>query len=227
LTALLTLASGAHAASQIALFTDDNCQDSFKGLEGPNGYPNGSCTDFRRSGSYGSLQVVGLDAGCAVTIYVQDNDTTICGGFQEEIQLGQCWNSTFVYYSIDMCDLGASSSSVSSPTASASSTSSAAPSTSPTTGTLVGAVLGGLAGGALILGLALWLLARKKRARKARDAAAAEHSRDDAEIAVSPYRSEMDGTYQRHEMAQGKIVYKQDAAEVAQPPVELGGYEVR
>jgi hypothetical protein len=66
-TALLALAAGAAAASQIALFTDAHCQDSYKGLEGPNGYPNGSCTDLRLSGAYGSLQVVGLDPGCAGT----------------------------------------------------------------------------------------------------------------------------------------------------------------
>lgn len=65
--ALLALSTCVRAASQIALFTDQNCQHSYKGLEGPNGYPNGSCTDIRRSGEYGSLQVVGLDAGCAGT----------------------------------------------------------------------------------------------------------------------------------------------------------------
>ena len=64
-TTLLALTTCVRAASQIALFTDSNCQDSYKGLEGPNGYPNGSCTDIRRSGEYGSLQVVGLDPGCA------------------------------------------------------------------------------------------------------------------------------------------------------------------
>jgi len=63
--ALLALTTCVHAASQISLFTDSNCQDVYKGLEGPNGYPNGSCTDIRRSGEYGSLQVVGLDPGCA------------------------------------------------------------------------------------------------------------------------------------------------------------------
>lgn len=265
-------------ASQIALFTDNNCQDSYKGLDGPNGYPNGTCTDMRRSGEYGSLQVVGLDSGCAgalpfllsarggrpalqsflciacnallfgslarcvhtqssmllfftrvanpapVTIYIDDPSTTVCGGFQEEIQLGQCWNSTFAYYSIDMCDTPSSSSATPTP----SSSSKDSDSQSLTTGTLVGAVLGGLAGGALLLGIALWLLARKKRARKARNAAAAEeshgHDHAYAEVATNPYRSEMDGSYQRHEMEPGKVVYKH---EVATPPVELAGWEVR
>jgi hypothetical protein len=65
LAVLLTLTTCVRAASQISLFTDAECRDSYKGLEGPNGYPNGSCTDIRRSGEYGSLQVVGLDPGCA------------------------------------------------------------------------------------------------------------------------------------------------------------------
>ncbi|KAJ4376904.1 hypothetical protein N0V86_006342 [Didymella sp. IMI 355093] len=239
-TALLALAACASAASQIALFTDAHCQDSYKGLEGPNGYPNGSCTDMRRSGAYGSLQVVGLDPGCAVTIYAQDDSTTICGGLQEEIQLGQCWNSSWVYYSIDMCDVaGLSIATITTASPTGSSTS---PFTNTahglTTGTLVGAVLGGLAAGALLLGAALWVLARKKRARKAR--AAAEHEGTEyqgegswgggyaavnrVEADTNPYRNEMDASYQRHEMAQGKVVYKHDAAEVA--PVELSGGEV-
>lgn len=64
--ALLIVAFAHHCcgASQIALFSDTNCQDSLRGVEGPNGYPNGTCTDLRRSGPYGSFQVVGLDDGC-------------------------------------------------------------------------------------------------------------------------------------------------------------------
>lgn len=63
---ILSALHAAHvfAVSQIALFTDDHCQDSLRGLEGPNGYPNGTCTDLRRNGPYGSFQVVGLDPGC-------------------------------------------------------------------------------------------------------------------------------------------------------------------
>ena len=52
------------AVSQVALFADEHCKESLRGLEGPNGYPNGTCTDLRRTGRYGSFQVVGLDPGC-------------------------------------------------------------------------------------------------------------------------------------------------------------------
>jgi hypothetical protein len=65
LTLFLTSIHRAFATSQIALFSDTNCEHSLRGLEGPNGYPNGTCTDLRRNGPYGSFQVVGLDPGCA------------------------------------------------------------------------------------------------------------------------------------------------------------------
>lgn len=64
LTSLVLYATHVFAASQLALFTDEHCQNSLRGLEGPNGYPNGTCTDLRRTGPYGSFQVVGLDPGC-------------------------------------------------------------------------------------------------------------------------------------------------------------------
>ena len=64
-TLLSLLLSHSTAKSIISTFADANCQESITSLDGPNGYPNGTCTDFRRSGTYGSFQVVGLDAGCA------------------------------------------------------------------------------------------------------------------------------------------------------------------
>ena len=76
----------------------------------------------------------------------------------------------------------------------------------------------------MILGLALWLLARKKRARK--QAVVQEQGGVHAEAAANAYRGEMDGNYQRYEMEEGKVMYKHQAAEVAQPPVELAGHEV-
>jgi hypothetical protein len=65
LATVIYFSSLVHARSLISTFADANCQESITSLDGPNGYPNGTCTDFRRSGQYGSFQVVGLDAGCA------------------------------------------------------------------------------------------------------------------------------------------------------------------
>ena len=53
------------STSVISTFTDTNCQKSFTALTGPNGYPDGFCTDLRRNGIYGSFQIISLDPGCA------------------------------------------------------------------------------------------------------------------------------------------------------------------
>ncbi|KAF2996908.1 hypothetical protein E8E13_005803 [Curvularia kusanoi] len=220
---LALFAATVSAASQIALFTDANCQDSYKGLDGPNGYPNGTCTDIRRSGSYGSLQVVGLDAGCAVTIYVDDPDTTVCGGLQKEIQLGECWNSTWAYYSIDMCDIGAINQPSSTPTSFSSKSS------SPSPALLAACILGALAGVALLLGLALWLLRRKQRAlanQQSTGLGAGLGMSAGVEVEARAMRGEMDASGQRHEMqAQAKTVYAHEVVEVGTPAVELAGLE--
>lgn len=202
LIALFTFVSVSLAASQIALFSDGNCQNSLRGLEGPNGYPNGTCTDMRRSGEYGSFQVVGLDPGCTVTIYVEDTTTTMCGGYQEEIQMVDCYNSTFVYYSFDFCDPAG---------ARASSTPTSSPKSS--TGAIVGGVVGGVLGFGIILGLIICLI-RKRRQPQSWD---------------NPYPNgpaQINEMYaqERQELPSNMMVYKGAIAEVQQPPVELEGY---
>jgi hypothetical protein len=62
---LFILSCNIAAATQIATFTDDACQNSFRSLNGPNGYPNGTCTNLRFNGPIGSFQVVQEDIGCA------------------------------------------------------------------------------------------------------------------------------------------------------------------
>ena len=163
-----------------------------------------------------------------MTIYVDDPDTTVCGGLQKEIQMGECWNSTWAYYSIDMCDIGALNAPSSTPSATPSSSSSPSSSPSPSPATLAAAIIGALAGLALLLGLILWLLRRKSRAKK--------HMQEmhqhgayarGVEVEASPFRGEMDASAQRHEVhAQEKTVYAHRAVEVDTPAVELGGMEV-
>ncbi|OSS52296.1 hypothetical protein B5807_02557 [Epicoccum nigrum] len=204
LALLAALTTTISATSHVALFTDARCQDTYKALDGPNGYPNGTCTDMRRSGEYGSLQVVGLDPGCAVTIYMDDPETTVCGGLQKEIQMGECWNSTWAYYSIDMCDIGA----LNAPSSTPSSTPPPSSSSSPSPSTLAAAIVGALAGLALVLGLALWLLRRKSRAKK-RLQEMHQHGAHSSgvEVEANPFRGEMDASLQRHEVhAQEKTV---------------------
>ncbi|EUC51256.1 hypothetical protein COCMIDRAFT_79905 [Bipolaris oryzae ATCC 44560] len=210
LTLLALCATHVFAASQLALFTDDACQNSLRGLEGPNGYPNGTCTDLRRTGPYGSFQVVGLDPGCTVTIYQNDTTENICSGYQEVIQPIDCYNSSFVYYSIDFCDIVSTQSPIAPhPPSSGSS--------GISTGAAVGATLGGVAGLAIIGGLIAFFVLKKRR-----------EARRTPEVAEYPpsMPSEVHAKH-LHEMGPGAVVYKRDAAvEVEQPAVELEGREL-
>lgn len=51
--------------SSLATFSDEKCQASLEGIDGPNGYFNGTCTplDYKGSG-WKSFQFVSLDRGC-------------------------------------------------------------------------------------------------------------------------------------------------------------------
>lgn len=141
------------------------------------------------------------------------NDTTvdICSGYQEEIQPIDCYNSTFVYYSIDFCDVGGVGESPSSvPTSSPASS-------GLSTGAIAGAAIGGVVGLGIILGLiAFFVLRRRKQARN--NSAATDN------VGVVPI--EIQGK-NLHEMGPGAVAYKREAVEVEHPPVELEGVEMR
>ncbi|KAI8938900.1 hypothetical protein NX059_004757 [Plenodomus lindquistii] len=206
----LTFVRFSQCASQIALFTDDSCKNSLRGMTGPNGYPNGTCTDLRRTGPYGSFQVVGLDEGCAVTIYKNDTTTDPCSGFASLATPIACYNSTYVYYSIDMClPGGAQASSVPTPSPSTTPTSSG-----PSAGAIAGSVVGGVVGLGIIIAIILFVVLKKKK--KAKELAAAPHESGGAE--VLPQYHQMP-----HEIGRGSMIYKNNAVEIEQPPIELGG----
>lgn len=61
---LAAVVSLAQATTIISTFSDASCQDSLRSLDGPNGYPNGTCTPLATSGTYDSFQLVGIDPGC-------------------------------------------------------------------------------------------------------------------------------------------------------------------
>lgn len=205
---LLTLLGLPHptlAKSQIALFSDTNCQNTLRGVEGPNGYPNGTCTDLRRSGPYGSFHVVGLDPGCMVTIYADNTSEDICSGHQEEIQMVDCYNSTYIYYSIDFCDPGAAKGPPLSPSQ---------VSTSKTpTGAIVGGVVGGVVALGIIICIVVMCIVRKRRARKNVDVAEV-HGRGRAEL-------------EPQELYTGRVKYECAAVEIERSPAELDGAEMR
>ncbi|KAE9981386.1 hypothetical protein EG327_006239 [Venturia inaequalis] len=164
------LASLAAATSDVSTFSDSACKNSYRAFSGPNGYPNGTCSRLDRSGNFSSFQVVGLDTGCMVTIYEKDTTSDVCSGFPILAELATCYNTTYVYYSIDFCTTPGSSSSVSSSSSATTSsgavaTTSSAPTSSQNTNT--GAIAGGIVGGvvsvaAIVLGVFLYMR-RKKR----------------------------------------------------------------
>jgi hypothetical protein len=51
------------SGSNIATFEDDSCARSLDNINGPNGYPDGTCTSLNLE-PIESFQVVGLDPGC-------------------------------------------------------------------------------------------------------------------------------------------------------------------
>lgn len=142
-----------------------------------------------------------------VTIYASDTTNDPCSASPEGQALGQpiaCYNSTYHYYSIDMCDPAA-----------ALTTAPPAPASESHTGAIVGGVVGGVLGLAFIVGIIFWT-ARKTRFEQA--AAAAQQS------SMVQY-GELQG-FQQCELGTNKVMYRKDAVEVEVPPVELGGQEV-
>ncbi|QDS68575.1 hypothetical protein FKW77_000511 [Venturia effusa] len=152
------LASLAAASTDISTFSDSACKDSYRGFSGPNGYPNGTCSRLDRDGSFSSFQVVGLDTGCSVTIYEKDTTSDPCSGAAIIAELAKCYNTTYVYYSIDMCTAPSSTSSAS-PRSSATTSS-----RNPNTGAIAGGIVGGVVGvAAVIFGLFLYMRREKRK----------------------------------------------------------------
>ncbi|OAG05612.1 uncharacterized protein CC84DRAFT_1186812 [Paraphaeosphaeria sporulosa] len=149
--------------SSLATFSDDKCLNSLEGIDGPNGYPNGTCTPLDIKGpAWKSFQIVGLDHGCTPTIYGKDEDpTSPCSSKTLEFaHIATCYNRTWVYYSIDFCDV---------PNGTPSPLASAVPQSSPGnhTGAIAGGIVGGVCGIALVVGLVFWYVRRNRDGQRA------------------------------------------------------------
>ncbi|KAH7050993.1 hypothetical protein B0J12DRAFT_699080 [Macrophomina phaseolina] len=157
---LALFASVVSANSYISSFSDSGCTQLLAEWDGPNGYPNGSCTSLRKQAQaeIASFMITGLDEGCTVTLYGTDGDE-MCGEmapkFLADVQT--CYNSSWVYYSIDFCTVGGST--FTSGSSSNSNDNNAA------TGAIVGGVIGGVVVFALVLliPLYLWLIRPRRR----------------------------------------------------------------
>ncbi|OCL05611.1 hypothetical protein AOQ84DRAFT_355893 [Glonium stellatum] len=152
-------------ATSIETFSDDACQKSYRSINGPDGYPNGTCTHLDSQGPFSSFQVVQEDNGCTVTIY--GNDTIPgepCSATALQFaEIATCYNASWVYYSIDACIPPGSSS-----TASSNPTSSSTPQShhSNHTGAIAGGVVGGVVGLAILVGIAIFFFVRRRRRQR-------------------------------------------------------------
>jgi hypothetical protein len=84
--------------------------------------------------------------------------------------------------------------------------------------------VGGVVALALVAGAAFWAWRRKRKARARGGMQAGERAEvhgDDAPARAGELHAE-----ERMELGVGKVVYQQEAAEVAVPPVEIGSSEV-
>jgi hypothetical protein len=155
-----------------------------------------------------------------VTIYMNDTTVDICSGYQEEIQPIDCYNSTFVYYSIDFCDAAVISDP---PSATSTPTSTPTPTPPPassglSTGAIAGAAVGGGIGLGIIIGLVVFYVMKKRNSANSRATPGS------VELAnVTPVE-----VHAKHiqELGPGAVAYKHSPVEIEQPPVELAGTEM-
>ncbi|KAI9933045.1 hypothetical protein MW887_007516 [Aspergillus wentii] len=103
-----------------------------------------------------SFQVTKLNTGCAVTIYASDTitDEPCSATVVEVAERYKCYNSSWVYYSIDGCTGSGDDSD---------SSSGSSGSNHIDVGKIVGGVVGGVAGVAVICGLMLWFFLSRRR----------------------------------------------------------------
>jgi hypothetical protein len=145
-----------------------------------------------------------------VTIYKKDTTEDPCSGQADFAAPLECYKSDYVYYSIDFCDPGAVHSSVPTP--------SSTPSPQNNTAAIAGGVVGGVLGLGLIAGVAFWMWRKKRGGQRGQT-----HG-DDApneDVPVGELHA-----HERSELGMGKVAYRQEAAEVAVPAVEIGSSEV-
>ncbi|KAF2626560.1 hypothetical protein BU25DRAFT_459262 [Macroventuria anomochaeta] len=192
-------------ASDITSFTDAKCTRSWRALDTVNGYPDGLCKPLNVTKGQ-SFQIQELDQGCAVTLYGANAGPLPCSSEMKIVgHLATCYDSSWVYYSIDGCLPPTSSSTrVTSmkPTAtgpSATKSASATPEPKVHTGVIVGSTVAGVS--CVILGLAGMLLVLRRR-RKLKSS--------------KPSKP-------RHELSEDRALAESDAAAEKRHPKELWG----
>ncbi|KAG8160193.1 hypothetical protein KVR01_009729 [Diaporthe batatas] len=178
---LLLCSAASTIASSVITFSDADCQQSQTRIAGENGYPDGFCTNIadKAGTTYQSFMFTVLDDGCVPTIYLSDTTEDQCSGFPEVGFLSRCYNTSWIYYSIDGCtplgsgdtSSGASTTLPTSSTAAASDTSSAPAATTShrvSDGAIAGAVVGSVCGLGIIAAVCVYFFwfRPKQRERK-------------------------------------------------------------
>jgi hypothetical protein len=168
----------------------------------------------------------------SATIYGADSEEFVpCSSTVLQFALvAECYNSSYVYYSVDACtppSLISSSSLSASPSASASSTPSPSVTSKPrksNTGAIAGGVVGGVCGLALIATAIFLLLRRKKKPGQQPPEVPSEERRE----ADGSARVELAHNDPKQEMDSKNIAPQElgDKKSVELPPVELPGDEV-
>ncbi|KAF2430306.1 hypothetical protein EJ08DRAFT_249460 [Tothia fuscella] len=207
------------AASTVATFSDPNCKDSFRELNGPNGYPNGTCKTLNSNGPFKSFQLVNLDPECTLTIYGQDPSGDICAtnAPQIEANIARCYNASWTYYSFDSCAVPEATTASSSTGATSSLSTSSKSKTSGNVGPIVGGVIGGVIFIALVLAAGVYWMRKRKNGI--------------AEAPNDGERHEMPAHNDRYEMQTKRYTYfggeldsekpESDVKHSSPPPVEL------
>jgi hypothetical protein len=111
-----------------------------------------------------------------VTIYEKDNDDQCSEtAFKQFAVVPTCYNASWIYYSIDLCNNPSGPTTLPNPLSTPSNTPANSPTSTPTdtstpktssnshTGAIAGGIVGGVCGLALVAGLIFFLMRRRKR----------------------------------------------------------------
>ncbi|KAI1295104.1 hypothetical protein F5Y03DRAFT_399362 [Xylaria venustula] len=149
-------------ASSILTFSDRNCGTLLSTIDVKDTTGSGECT--RLTSGYKSLMIGTLGDGCSATIYGHDSENSICSATNNSLAVPSvCYNSSWIYFSVDVCAPNATTSELASKStattsAIATSTLSTASTSTSTTapgstnnGVNIGAVVGGTVSGVFVL----------------------------------------------------------------------------
>ncbi|KAI1745533.1 hypothetical protein F4680DRAFT_402493 [Xylaria scruposa] len=156
-------------ATTILTFSDKNCRTRSGLISAKDSPGSGDCTKL--TSGLTSFMLGDLGDGCTVTIYGNDPKDPICSA--ENLELAEttvCYNSSWVYFSVDECTPTSSTSTSASTSTTSTATTTSTPD-SASSGVNVGAVVGGTVSGvfvvAVIVGAALYFFwFRPKQQRK-------------------------------------------------------------